>query len=57
MVGGMVAQGVTNTRMRTTGRGELEPIEPNDTPTGQALNRRVEIVIVAGDALKRDAAN
>lgn len=53
----MVAQGVTNTRMRTTGRGELEPIESNDSATGQALNRRVEIVIVAGDALKRDAAN
>lgn len=53
----IVSQGVTNTRLRTTGRGELEPIESNDTASGQALNRRVEIVIVAGDALKRDAAN
>lgn len=53
----MVSQGVTNTRMRTTGRGELEPIEANDSASGQALNRRVEVVIVAGAALKRDAAN
>ena len=53
----LVSQGVNNTRMRTTGRGELEPIDSNDTPSGQALNRRVEIVIVAGAALKQDAAN
>jgi outer membrane protein OmpA-like peptidoglycan-associated protein len=53
----LVTQGVTNTRMRTTGRGELEPIESNDTPAGQALNRRVEIVIVAGEAMKRQAGS
>ena len=53
----LVGQGVTNTRMRTTGRGELEPIDSNDTPSGQALNRRVEIVIVAGEALKRSTSN
>jgi outer membrane protein OmpA-like peptidoglycan-associated protein len=48
----IVAQGVQNTRLRTTGRGELEPIEPNDSDAGRAQNRRVEIVIVAGEALK-----
>jgi outer membrane protein OmpA-like peptidoglycan-associated protein len=53
----LVTQGVTNTRMRTTGRGELEPIDSNDTPSGQALNRRVEIVIVAGESMKRQATN
>jgi outer membrane protein OmpA-like peptidoglycan-associated protein len=53
----LVTQGVQNTRLRTTGRGELEPIDSNDTPSGQALNRRVEIVIVAGEAMKRQATN
>jgi outer membrane protein OmpA-like peptidoglycan-associated protein len=53
----LVTQGVQNTRLRTTGRGELEPIDSNDTPSGQALNRRVEIVIVAGEAMKRQAGN
>jgi type VI secretion system protein ImpK len=27
------------------GRGESEPIAPNDTPANKALNRRVEIVV------------
>jgi outer membrane protein OmpA-like peptidoglycan-associated protein len=49
----IVSQGVANTRIRTTGRGELEPIEPNDTDAGRALNRRVEVVIVAGEAFKK----
>jgi outer membrane protein OmpA-like peptidoglycan-associated protein len=53
----LVTQGVQNTRLRTTGRGELEPIDSNDTPAGQAQNRRVEIVIVAGEAMKRQATN
>lgn len=51
----IVSQGVLNTRLRTTGRGELEPIDSNETDAGRAQNRRVEVVIVAGEALKRTA--
>jgi outer membrane protein OmpA-like peptidoglycan-associated protein len=53
----IVSQGVVNTRLRTTGRGELEPIDTNETDAGRAQNRRVEIVIVAGEALKRSTGN
>ena len=52
----LASQGVGNTRLRTAGRGEIEPIEPNDTEAGRAQNRRVEIVIVAGEELKREVA-
>lgn len=53
----ITTQGVTNTRLRTAGRGELEPIESNDSAESRAQNRRVEIVIVAGDELKREVAS
>lgn len=50
-------QGIEGKRLRTAGRGEDEPIESNDTESGRAQNRRVEIVIVAGDELKREVAS
>jgi outer membrane protein OmpA-like peptidoglycan-associated protein len=53
----IVSQGVANTRLRTTGRGELEPIDSNETDAGRALNRRVEVVIVAGEAFKKQVSN
>lgn len=37
--------GVSQLRIRSYGRGELEPIASNDTISGRAANRRVEIVI------------
>lgn len=33
-------------RVSAEGRGEAEPIAPNDTPEGRALNRRVEVLLV-----------
>lgn len=33
--------GIDESRMTTEGRGEREPIAPNETPTGRQLNRRV----------------
>lgn len=33
--------------LRVVGRGEDEPTASNDTPEGQAANRRVEIIVVA----------
>jgi len=42
----LIDAGVSPTRIRTTGRGEDEPVASNLTPEGKAQNRRVEIVIV-----------
>ncbi len=39
-------------RLRTTGKGESEPIQPNDTEEGRARNRRVEIAIYASEAYR-----
>jgi type VI secretion system protein ImpK len=36
---------VTPERLRADGRGEAEPVAPNDTPQGRAKNRRVEITL------------
>lgn len=51
----LVAQGVARDRIRTVGRGELEPEAPNATDTGRAQNRRVEVAIYAGEALQAEA--
>lgn len=51
-----VAQGVPSSRMTTAGKGYAEPIGDNATDAGRAANRRVEIVIVANDQLKKEAA-
>lgn len=40
-----VSQGVDASRITAVGLGESEPVADNDTPEGQQLNRRVEIVI------------
>src|SRR5262249_2448168 len=36
---------VPRERLRADGRGETEPVAPNDTPQGRAKNRRVEITL------------
>lgn len=48
-------QGVDANRLKTEGKGESEPIASNDTDSGRAQNRRVEIVIVANDKMKQEA--
>lgn len=49
------SKGVSNARLRTSGKGKNEPIASNDTEQGRAQNRRVEIVIVANEAMKAEA--
>jgi type VI secretion system protein ImpK len=44
-VGKVLAVMVGRARITTDGRGETEPVAPNDTPQGQARNRRVEITL------------
>ncbi len=50
-----VSQGVPSSRLITIGKGFSEPIADNATDAGRAANRRVEIVIVANDQLKKEA--
>lgn len=49
----LAAQGVSASRLRASGRGEMEPIATNDTESGRQLNRRVEIAIFANAAAKK----
>lgn len=50
-----VSQGLSASRVKTEGKNFSEPISPNDSDAGRADNRRVEIVIVAGDQMVKDA--
>ncbi len=49
------AHGVTSPRLRTSGRGELEPISTNETEYGRSLNRRIEVAIFANEAARGGA--
>jgi len=40
----LVERGIDGARLETLGMGEKQPVASNDTPEGQALNRRVELV-------------
>jgi outer membrane protein OmpA-like peptidoglycan-associated protein len=51
----LAGQGVASSRMSTEGYGETDPVATNDTAEGRQLNRRVELVIVANEKLKRAA--
>jgi outer membrane protein OmpA-like peptidoglycan-associated protein len=51
----LIANGVIGGRLNTTAYGETAPVASNDTEAGRAQNRRVEVVIVANDELKRKA--
>jgi outer membrane protein OmpA-like peptidoglycan-associated protein len=51
----LASQGVTRTRLRSAGKGEIEPVGSNDTEAGREKNRRVEVAIFANDALKAQA--
>jgi outer membrane protein OmpA-like peptidoglycan-associated protein len=49
----LIGQGVSSGRLRTAGRGEMEPIATNDTDAGRQANRRVEVAIVANAAARK----
>jgi outer membrane protein OmpA-like peptidoglycan-associated protein len=46
------ARGVASTRLRTSGRGEMEPVATNDTEYGRSQNRRIEVAIIANEATR-----
>lgn len=47
------AEGVASSRLRTSGRGELEPIATNESEAGRQANRRIEVAIVASEAARK----
>ena len=51
----LASQGVSRARLRSTGRGESEPVAPNDTEADRQKNRRVEVAIYANEAFKAQA--
>ena len=53
----LISQGVASTRVRTSGRGEAEPIDSNDSADGRSLNRRVEVAIFAGEEMRKSGGN
>jgi outer membrane protein OmpA-like peptidoglycan-associated protein len=48
----LASQGVTADRLQTVGRGETEPVAPNDSDAGMQKNRRVEVAIYASEAFR-----
>lgn len=45
----LASYGVPRDRVRTSGRGESEPVATNETEEGRQLNRRVEVAIFASE--------
>ena len=42
----LISAGLAKERVKSEGRGENEPVAPNETPEGRRQNRRVKIVVV-----------
>ncbi len=51
----LVTRGVSASRLTSMGFGESMPVASNDSPSGRAQNRRVELQIAANQALKARA--
>ncbi|AZQ44380.1 OmpA family protein [Nonlabens ponticola] len=51
----LVEDGIASSRMAVTYSGETDPKATNETAEGRAQNRRVEIGIVAGEEMRREA--
>jgi type VI secretion system protein ImpK len=52
----LIAAGVPRERIKAEGRADADPVAPNDTPANRALNRRVEVTLLAAAAAPRPAA-
>ena len=49
------ALGISYNRLKTEGKGELQPVASNDTESNRTQNRRVEIAIFANEKMKEEA--
>jgi outer membrane protein OmpA-like peptidoglycan-associated protein len=52
----LISQGVSASRIQTAGRGESEPIDSNDSASGRAQNRRVEVAIFASEEMRKSVS-
>lgn len=48
-------KGIKSGRIETKGYGETQPLQPNDSEAGRAVNRRVEVAIVANKKMQKAA--
>lgn len=53
----LISHGISGGRLTTAWYGETQPKADNSTVAGKAKNRRVELVIVANEALQQEALN
>jgi len=53
----LTSMGVSSARIRTEGRGEMEPVADNSTESGRARNRRVEVAIFASEQYRQQILN
>lgn len=51
----LLEQGISSDRMTYEGKGVHDPVATNNTPEGRALNRRVEIIIMANQKMIQEA--
>jgi outer membrane protein OmpA-like peptidoglycan-associated protein len=51
----LASQGVSESRITTKGYGESQPVADNNTETGRAANRRVQVAIYANKEMKKAA--
>ncbi|HET8735656.1 MAG TPA: OmpA family protein [Pricia sp.] len=51
----LLSQGIDKSRLTTKWYGENQPVADNETKEGKSKNRRVEMAIVASEALKEEA--
>jgi outer membrane protein OmpA-like peptidoglycan-associated protein len=49
------SKGVATNRFTVKWYGEDQPKYPNDSEANRALNRRVEIAVIANEEMKKDA--
>jgi chemotaxis protein MotB len=55
-----LTKGVTPDRLIPSGRGEFQPIFPNDSPLHRSMNNRAEIIVIypiSSDAIQLDLRN
>ena len=50
----LVGANLESERVTAMGRGEMEPVDTNDTSSGRQANRRVEIAIFASDDMQAE---
>ena len=48
----LIRKGINDSRMKTKGYGERQPIASNDSESGRQLNRRIEIALFASEQLR-----